>query len=317
MGQKTEIRKKYKGIVFIIMSAFCFALMNVFVRAAGDVPFIQKSFFRNLAAAIFAACILIKDRIWFSGRKGNLGILVLRSSFGAMGMLCNFYAIDRLLLADASMLNKMSPFFAIIFSFFLLKERIRPIQAIAVIGAFIGSLFVIKPTVLGMSVFPSFIGLLGGLGAGAAYTFVRLLGERGEKGPFIVFFFSAFTCLLVTPYLLFHFYPMTGLQLGSLLLAGLAAAGGQFSITAAYCYAPAREISVYDYSQIIFSAAFGFVLFEQVPDAFSWLGYTVIIGSAVGMFLYNQREDKKMLKEREEKDVGKEAETIKKEENLV
>lgn len=286
------MNKKYKGIVCIIISAFCFGLMNVFVKAAGDVPFIQKSFFRNLVAAAFAAVILVRKRVWFSGEKGNLGILFWRSVFGGMGILCNFYAVDHLLLADASMLNKMSPFFAIIFSFFILKEKIRPVQAAAVIVAFVGSLFVIKPTVVGMSFFPSVIGLMGGLSAGAAYTLVRLLGGRGEKGPFIVFFFSAFTCVMVIPYLVFNYQPMTSVQFGSLMMAGLAAAGGQFSVTAAYCYAPAREISVYDYSQIIFSAAFGFFLFGQIPDMMSWIGYAIIIGAAVGMFLYNQKADR-------------------------
>ena len=288
---------KYKGIIFIIISAFCFALMNVCVRAAGDISFIQKSFFRNLVAAVFAAAILFREKAWFSGKKGNLGILFGRSVFGAMGIFCNFYAVDHLLLADASMLNKMSPFFAIIFSFLILQEKIRPVQAAAVIAAFIGSLFVIKPTVMGMSLFPSVIGLIGGMSAGAAYTLVRLLGERVEKGPFIVFFFSMFTCILVIPYLIFFYEPMTLKQTGILLMAGLAAAGGQFSITAAYCCAPAREISVYDYSQILFSAGLGFFLFGQIPDFLSWIGYLVIIGAAVGMFLHNQRQDKKERQE--------------------
>ncbi len=287
------MNQRYKGIIFIILSAFCFALMNVFVRAAGEVPFIQKSFFRNLVAAGFAAAILVKNRVWFSGKKGNLPILLWRSCFGAMGIFCNFYAVDHLLLADASMLNKMSPFFAIIFSYFILKEKIKPVQAAAVAAAFLGSLFVIKPTVFGMDVFPSVVGLMGGLGAGIAYTLVRLLGERGEKGPFIVFFFSAFTCLLVVPYLIFNYYPMTGMQLMSLMLAGLAAAGGQFSVTAAYCYAPAKEISVYDYSQILFSAALGFFFFDQMPDVLSWVGYGVIVSAAVGMFLYNRKNGQK------------------------
>ena len=82
---------------------------------------------------------------------------------------------------------------------------------------------------------------------------------------------------------------MTWAQLGFLLLAGLAAAGGQFAITAAYCHAPAREISVYDYSQIIFSAVLGFVIFGQVPDRFSVLGYVMICAMAVVMFLFNRK----------------------------
>ncbi|WP_412183940.1 hypothetical protein [Anaerotignum faecicola] len=82
---------------------------------------------------------------------------------------------------------------------------------------------------------------------------------------------------------------MTLQQLGILLLAGLAAAGGQFTITAAYTYAPAREISVYDYSQIIFSAILGYFIFGQVSDVLSWIGYIIITSTAVAMFLRNNR----------------------------
>ena len=120
---------------------------------------------------------------------------------------------------------------------------------------------------------------------------VRKLGERGEKGPFIVFFFSTFSCVVTLPWLLFDYHPMSLTQIGILLFAGLSAAGGQFSITAAYCYAPAREISVYDYSQIIFSAGLGFFFFEQIPDLLSWIGYAVICLMAVAMFLYNNLEN--------------------------
>lgn len=284
-----ESKKRYKGIICIIMSAFCFALMSFFVRMAGDLPPIQKSFFRNFVAAIFAGIILMKNGVPFHCKKDNLGYMLGRSICGTIGILCNFYAVDHLVLADASMLNKMSPFFAVIFSYFLLKEKITVPQGLFVIGAFVGSLFVIKPTFSNMDLLPSLIGLCGGIGAGAAYTMVRKLGERGEKGPFIVFFFSTFSCVVTLPWLLFDYHPMSLAQIGILLFAGLSAAGGQFSITAAYCYAPAREISVYDYSQIIFSAGLGFFFFEQIPDLLSWIGYAVICLMAVAMFLYNNR----------------------------
>lgn len=284
-----ESKKRYKGIICIIMSAFCFALMSFFVRMAGDLPPIQKSFFRNFVAAIFAGIILMKNGVPFHCKKENLGYMLGRSICGTIGILCNFYAVDHLVLADASMLNKMSPFFAVIFSYFLLKEKITVPQGLFVIGAFVGSLFVIKPTFSNMDLLPSLIGLCGGIGAGAAYTMVRKLGERGEKGPFIVFFFSTFSCVVTLPWLPFDYHPMSLAQIGILLFAGLSAAGGQFSITAAYCYAPAREISVYDYSQIIFSAGLGFFFFEQIPDLLSWIGYAVICLMAVAMFLYNNR----------------------------
>lgn len=284
--------KKYKGILLIVLSAFCFALMSMFVRLAGDVPSIQKSFFRNAVAMVFAAVILLRERTRPRLTRDAWICLLLRAFFGTLGILCNFYAVDHLVLADASILNKMSPFFAILCSYFVLKEKITPARMAIVLGAFVGSLFVIKPSFQNTSLLPALVGLLGGLGAGIAYTMVRKLGHLGVKGPFIVFFFSAFSCLTTLPYLIFNYHPMTGTQLLCLLLAGLSATGGQFTITAAYIYAPAREISVYDYSQIIFSSMLGFFVFGQTPDVWSIVGYVVIIFMAVVMFLYNTRKSK-------------------------
>ena len=287
------MNNRYKGIIYIILSAFCFAFMNMFVRLAGDLPSVQKSFFRNFVAAGFAFVILLKDRVPFRCKRENLIYLLLRAGFGTMGILCNFYAIDHLVLADASMLNKMSPFFAVLFSFLVLKEKVTAPQALIVAGAFAGSMFVVKPTFANMDLIPSIIGLLGGICAGAAYTMVRKLGENGEKGSFIVFFFSLFSCTVTLTWMIFDYHPMTAAQLAALLMAGFSAAGGQFSITAAYTCAPAREISVYDYSQIIFAALLGFAVFGQIPDVLSWLGYGIICTMAVIMFLYNTRHEHK------------------------
>ena len=281
--------QKNKGVCCILLSSFSFALMNMFVRMSGDLPSIQKSFFRNFVAMLFALFILMKERPEIKLDRTSKKFLFLRSLCGTIGILCNFYAVDHLVLADASMLNKMSPFFAILFGILILKEKINLFQGVCVVTAFLGTLFVIKPTPSNLACLPALIGLMGGLMAGMAYTYVRAMGIRGVKGPFIVFFFSAFSCACTLPYLIFHFHPMTLAQFGILLLAGLAAAGGQFTITAAYTFAPAREISVYDYSQIIFSAVLGYFVFGQVSDAFSWLGYIIITSTAVAMFIRNNR----------------------------
>lgn len=292
---------RYKGIIFIIASAFFFALMNTCVRMAGDLPSIQKSFFRNFVAFLVAIAAMARNHVGFSGRRENIKDLFLRAGFGTIGILCNFYGVDHLMLADASMLNKMSPFFAIIFSYLILKEKIKPAQAVIVVIAFIGSLFIIKPTVVNMDMIPAIVGFAGGIAAGAAYTYVRKLSSQGEAGPFIVAFFSGFSCLVTLPFLVFDYHPMSLRQVIILLLAGTAAAGGQFSITAAYSYAPAREISVYDYSQIIFSAILGYMLFGQVPDIYSWVGYFIICAMAVVMFLYQRAEQNSFPQTREKK----------------
>lgn len=275
-----KISQKKQGIIYIILAGFFFALMTFFIRLSGDLPTMQKAFFRNAVAAVVAIVMLAKSEEGFKIKKESWLSLFFRCAFGTSGLICNFYAIDHLYIADANILNKMSPFFAIIASYFILKEKANKVEWLCVAVAFTGALFIVKPS-FNMEFIYAFIGLLGGLGAGIAYTFVRKLGKQGERGPVIVMCFSVFSCLVTFPFLLVQYKPMNHLQLLYLLLAGASAAGGQLSITAAYTKAPAKEISVYDYTQVLFAALLGFLFFQQIPDWISVCGYVLIIGSAV------------------------------------
>ena len=151
-------------------------------------------------------------------------------------------------------------------------------------------MFVIKPTLSNVELVPSLAGFIGGVSAGAAYTTVRHMANKGENGRFTVFFFSAFSVVVTAPYLVFNYHPMTPQQLFYLFMVGVCAAGGQFAITAAYTFAPSSEISIYDYSNIIFTAIEGyFFLGHQIPDVLSIVGYFIICLMAVWMFIYNNK----------------------------
>lgn len=286
----SRLSSKTKGVIFIILSALSFTGMNTFVRLAGDLPTMQKVFFRNFVAMIFAFAAMVKAGDSFKPKKGSLKYLLIRSAAGLAGIFGNFYALDKIELSNASMLNKMSPFFALVFSAIFVKEKVKPKQAVAIAVAFIGALFIIKPTFGNADLLASLAGFAGGMAAGGAYTCVRWLGIKGENGRLIVLFFSVFSCVLTVPYLIFDYHYMTAFQWFALLMAGVFAAGGQFSITAAYTHAPSREISVYDYSQIIFAAVVGFFVFGDIPDVWSFVGYFIIIAMAVWMFVYNNRQ---------------------------
>lgn len=277
-----------KGIIHIVLAAFFFSLMSVFVRLAGDIPTMQKAFFRNVIAAGVAFYLLARSQQKFAIQKKSIPTLLLRSFFGTLGILCNFWAVDHLGIADANMLNKMSPFFAILMSIWILKEKPSWFEWGCVGVAFFGALLVIKPTA-GMEAFPALIGLLGGFAAGTAYTYVRKLGLSGERGPVIVLFFSLFSTLVTLPVMILDYTPMTLSQWVILLLAGISAAGGQLNITAAYTYAPASQISVYDYTQILFAALLGFFFFSELPDGWSLMGYAIIISVAIVRYRMAQR----------------------------
>lgn len=286
-----KLSNKTKGIICILLSAFCFSGMSSFINLSGDLPVPQKVFFRNLVALFCASAVLLKNHQPFKPIKGCLKYHFLRSSVGLLGVFGNFYATTHMAhTADAAMLNKLSPFATLIFCALFLKEKVKPKQAVAIVIAFIGAMFVIKPTLSNVELVPSLAGFIGGISAGAAYTTVRHMANKGENGRFTVFFFSAFSVVVTAPYLVFNYHPMTPQQLFYLFMVGVCAAGGQFAITAAYTFAPSSEISIYDYSNIIFTAIEGyFFLGHQIPDVLSIVGYFIICLMAVWMFIYNNK----------------------------
>ena len=281
---------RIKGILCIITSACGFAVMSAFIKLSGDLPSFQKTFFRNLVAAAIALYLIIKHKGSLVGKKENRKILVLRSIFGTIGIVCNYYAVDRLVLSDANMLNKLSPFLVVIFCALFLKEKINLKQITMVSVAFIGALFIIKPS-FNVEVIPYLVGVLGAVGAALAYTCVRVLGKK-EDYYTIVFFFSTFSLIAILPGFIAVYKPMGIMQFMYLIFAGIFATVGQFGITLAYKYAPSKEISIFDYSNIIFSAIISFVIFGVLPDYMSIIGYVVIFGASLYMYLYNRKLDK-------------------------
>jgi drug/metabolite transporter (DMT)-like permease len=214
-------------------------------------------------------------------------ILLGRSIFGTIGIISLFYAIDHLVMSDADMLNKMSPFLVIILSGIFLKERILPFQMVTIIFAFIGMFFIVKPS-FSIDAVPYMVGVLSAIFAAAAYTLLRVLGNR-EKYYTVVFYFSFFSTVVLLPFLIYFYQPMTMIQVIYLLMAGFFATIGQFGITLAYKYAPARDVSIFTYSTVIFTTILSFMIFNEGPDMFSLIGYVLILGAMTYMFFKGRK----------------------------
>ena len=307
---------KAKGIAAIVASALGFALMAALVRLADDygepLSAFQKSFFRNLVALAVAAAVYWRQSPRISNPNPQVPspnpvnpvnpvqtprsqprttfLLLARAAFGTLGIFANFYALSHIPIATGQMLNKTAPFFTVAFAWAFLGERTLPRQAAALAVAFAGAVLVVKPGFAGAEAFPLAVGLLGGAAAGAAYACVRALRRRGADPAYIILYFSVFSCLAAVPFMLPGLKPMTFAQVAVLLGAGGAAAVGQFGVTLAYGYAAPRDIAVYDYSSVLFAAAFGYFFFAQVPDIFSVLGFAVILAALV---LLNSRRRKR------------------------
>ena len=276
-----------KGIFCIIIAGFGFALMSLFVKLSGDLPSIQKGFFRNIIAVFISSIPLIKHWKVINIPRNNTGWLVLisRSVFGTIGLVLNFYAISHISLADSSIIQKLSPFIIIILSYIFFKEEMTRFQVFAIIIAFIGITLIIKPSGNNIISMGALAALLGALCAGIAYTCVRYLGTHNISGEFIIFFFSSLSSLMLLPYLILDYRTMTYYQLSMLLLAGISATIGQYGVTFAYKFAAAKNISVFDYSQVLFSGIFGYMFFGEFPDFQSLIGYVIVISVGIVLVL--------------------------------
>lgn len=276
-----------KGIFCIIIAGFGFALMSLFVKLSGDLPSMQKGFFRNIIAVFISSIPLIKHWRVINIPRNNTGWLVLisRSVFGTIGLVLNFYAISHISLADSSIIQKLSPFIIIILSYIFFKEEMTKFQVFAIIIAFIGITLIIKPSGNNIISMGALAALLGALCAGIAYTCVRYLGTHNISGEFIIFFFSSLSSLMLLPYLILDYRTMTYYQLSMLLLAGISATIGQYGVTFAYKFAAAKNISVFDYSQVLFSGIFGYMFFGEFPDFQSLIGYIIVISVGIVLVL--------------------------------
>lgn len=263
--------------------------MAMFVRLVDDygqsINTFQKGFFRNAIAFAVALPVFLKH---IKNRpkktiipKQSWRVLWLRSILGTIGIFANFYALSHISIAEGQTLNKTAPFFTVVFAWLFLGEHFTKRQFFILLIAFTGVIFIAKPGFAGQASFPLCMGLLGGIAAGAAYTCVRKLGLNGVSGPAIVLFFSAFSCLAAIPFTILNFTPMTLPQAAIMLGTGITAAIGQFGITAAYKFAAPRQIAVFDYTNIVFTAILGFALFGQIPDALSFAGMALIILAAI------------------------------------
>jgi drug/metabolite transporter (DMT)-like permease len=275
-----------KGIFYILTAAFFFAMMSASVKYAAGISTPEKIFFRNFVGVLILLPTITKDREILKVK--NWKLILLRSLFGVLGVLFNFYAISKLHLADAVILNKLSPFFVIIFCFIFLNEKITKHNVISIFIAVIGALFVIKPS-FDVSMLPALSGLISAIFAGLAYTVIRKLSEY-DRPQTIVFYFCLISSLSMVPIILVNGYQVPNThQLIGLISIGISASIAQLFMTSGYRYAPASQLAIYGYANIIFSIIFGILIWNEVPDVYSIIGAITIIIAGVYNFIKSKR----------------------------
>jgi drug/metabolite transporter (DMT)-like permease len=262
------------GAVQVILAGILFALMSGGVKLlAGTQPNAVIVFFRNaFALAAFLPWILHRGIGTLHTKVPQFHLL--RSLAGLSAMYCFFFAIGRLELAGAVLLNYTLPLFMPLIAWVWLKEPVTRTIGLAVGLGFIGVLFVVKP---GTSVFQSaaLVGLAAGiLGALAQVTIRRL--TRTEPAFRIVFYFSLITTVVSAVPVPWHRLQLSWRDLALLAVIGVLAAAAQILLTRGYASAPAASVGPFIYSTVIFAGTLDWLFWNHVPGFTSLLGMILI-----------------------------------------
>ena len=242
-----------------------------------DIPLYQIVFFRNVTGGLLIIAILLKRRINPLGV--NRRILVLRGVSGTLGVVLYFYAISHLVLADAVLLNRTSPFFVILLSSVFLGEKMSRLQVPALILAFSGILLISRPR-FDISFLPAATGLLSAVFAGTAYTTLRHL-RHTDTPLVIVFYFTMVSSLAMIPAMAMGYWATPDLGQWFILLGlGILGLLGQHLMTCAYRYTAAGEVAIYGYSGVLFAMMWGVLLWREIPSVLSLAGAGLIIVAA-------------------------------------
>lgn len=280
--------KQQKGILYIIIAALCFSISHLFVKLAGALPSGQKGLFSYAVSAVGTTVMMCRGHVSFRWQKDNSGLMLLRALLGVASVLCHYYAIGHMNLADATILNKLYPFFVILFCWMFLKEEMTAVHIACMAVAFCGSLLIVKPGFHTTEILPALMGLVGGITTGASYVAVRALGERGENSSRVVWFFSTAVVAAMLPGVLLDFTPMTAFQITVLLLSGVCTLIGHLVTTIGYSCAPAGELSIYSYTNVIFAGIWSYLVWGDLPDQVSLAGYVLIFAAALVIFQHGK-----------------------------
>jgi drug/metabolite transporter (DMT)-like permease len=270
----------------MVVAAFGFAVMASCAKMAlATASPWQVVLFRSFVGLAVLAAILRRRKLPMFGSPALRGLLVLRGLAGFAALALYFYALSRIPIGDASILNNTAPVFVLLLSVPLLGERVPAAVAWLLPLFLTGVVLLVRPTGSLLWV-PSLAALVSGFFSALAYLTLRRLG-RIEHTSVVVFVFSWVATLGSLPLALADWRPIPPSAYAWMIAAGLAATGAQLAMTRAYRIERAGLVSVYGYLGPVFNYAFGIAFFDEIPDLPALLGGTLVIVSALAAHRLN------------------------------
>lgn len=270
---------------YMLLSALGFALMAACVKEVSSygIPLMEIIAARALVSLIISYLdVKIKGiSLWGTDKP----LLIARGVVGALALICVYYAITTLPLAEATLIQYLHPAFTAIIALIFLREHLHLSTIICIVLSIAGLAIMVQPGALmdeGVELpwFSITIAILGALGSAIAYVLVRRLSPH-EDSSVIIFYFPlvALPVALIFPGESFVMPDFPALIL--LIFVGIFTQIGQVGLTKAMQSEGAGKATAYSYVQVIFAVILGWAFFAELPSLWTWTGGSLIIAGAL------------------------------------
>lgn len=273
-----------KGVSYMLIATFTFALMNVFVKAVPHIPAVEIILFRSIVSLVISVALLKQQSVNIWGK--NKQVLIARGVAGAIALLIFFQLLQEIPLAAASSLAYLAPIFTTVIGIFLVKEKVKPLQWVFFLISFGGVLMI-----QGFDSRIEFVHLIMGIATsffmGLAYNFIRKL--KTSEHPLVIIFYFPLVML-----------PISGIWSGFvwvmpeswdwffLLLVGVLTQIAQFFMTKSYQAEELSVVSIVNYVGIVFSLSFGYIFFDEIFNVLTFVGMGLVIAGVISNVLFKK-----------------------------
>ncbi len=270
---------------FMLLSALGFAIMSACVKLVSQyqIPVLEIVAARALVSLLLSYLDVRRKGISPWGEQKHW--LFARGAVGALALICVYYSIATLPLAEATLLQYLHPVFTALIALLFLKEPILHSTKLCIGLSLVGLGIMISPGLgldpaAGLPWFSIFIALLGAFGSAVAYVIVRKL-SRSEDSSVIIMYFPLIALPLSLILLGDDFVVPPPEALVLLLFVGIFTQVGQVGLTKAMQSESASKATAYSYVQVLFSMLLGWLIFSELPSIYSWIGGGFILTGAL------------------------------------
>ncbi len=268
-----------KGVVTILVAAVGFSAMVALIKLAGERLHVSQILF--IRQVVMVLIVLPGVISHFPGvlRTSRPGLQAARVFFALIAMMFGFYAIIHMPLADATAIGFAKSFFVTIAAILFLNETVGARRWAAVFIGFCGVMLMLRPGMEGFNVIGLYA-LVGSASAGIVMVIIRKLAQT--EPPKTILAYQAFAVGFFIAIPAWYFWQTPTLNEWLLLVAiGIVSYGAQLLNVYAYKWGEASLLASVDYIRLLYSTAFGYLLFSQVPGPYTWLGSAIIIGASI------------------------------------